>query len=884
MIGTVISHFKILKKLGEGGMGIVYKAEDTRLKRTIALKFLPPDCLQDKARKARLLQEAQAAAAINHPNICTVYEIDENADQVFIVMEYIEGQNLKEINQSGPLEIGKAIDISLQIALGLQEIHEKGMVHRDIKSENILITKKDQVKIMDFGLVKSSGVKDKILSEESTSGTVAYMSPEQIRGEEPDNRSDIWSWGIVLYEMITGQLPFKTDKPGMSVIYSILDEEPEPAQQYRPEISPETLHILNRCLEKDPGDRYQDVKDMVIDLKRAIKEISRRAPIPAAPAVPTAEITYGISTRERMHKPSPTKGRTFGKKGLAIMAGFAVLSIVAAIFLFKPVSPAPLPPAKIVPFACSLGPERTPAFSPDGNLIAYAWSESGDENNYQIYVKMTGTLNPLRLTDGSPEERGWPAFSPDGRTIIFQQRSGDKRRIYKVPALGGTVQQVINLDHKFVGSGLDWSPDGTTIVYSFQDSIAVPYHIHALSLSNSESHQMTFPPLGTWGDDLAAISPNGKWIAFHRSITGDSNAILIIPFSGGQERQINSDNHPILGLAWSEDGSEIIFSSNRGGNNRLWRIAFEGGEPKFIPEIKDDVQGFGFSKKSHRLAYTKGGNRGYIWKGTIPEREGQVAPAYRLIMNNQSQWLGRFSPDGQKIAFTFSMTGQSNIWICDSDGSNPIQLTDFGEFQCGGSYWSPDNCYIVFDSDQYGQRDIFVMSANGGGLRRLTTDAADERLPSWSRDGRWIYFTSNRGGKYGIWKVLATGGEAAQVLNQEGWLNVESSDGKWLYSYAWGKFWKLSLENGEIQYFPLDGVQSYGWLPMEDGIYFINESARSNESYLYFQNNISKRNRKLAILQQTRISCLDISPDRKSFLISNGETSDYDIFLVENFR
>jgi serine/threonine protein kinase len=279
MIGETISHYKIIEKLGEGGMGIVYKALDTKLKRLVALKFLHPGSMEDKIQKARLLEEAQAAAAVNHPNICMVHEINEMNGHVFIAMEYIEGQNLKEMiyDPISPLNKGGlrgVLDIAIQIAEGLQAIHEKSMIHRDIKSDNILITKNGRVKIMDFGLVKSYNVKEKLSEKDSTGGTIAYISPEQIRGEEEDSRSDIWSFGVILYEVLTGQLPFRADKQGMAVVYSILDEQPELLTSLKPDIPKRLEAIINRALAKERKERYQHVQEVLTDLK-ALKQIDK---------------------------------------------------------------------------------------------------------------------------------------------------------------------------------------------------------------------------------------------------------------------------------------------------------------------------------------------------------------------------------------------------------------------------------------------------------------------------------------------------------------------------------------------------------------------------------------------------------------------------------
>ena len=267
MIGKTISHYRIIEQLGSGGMGVVYKAEDTKLDRTVALKFLPSHLNVNDSDKERFLQEAKAAAALNHPNVCVIHDIQEYDQQQFIIMEYVDGKTLRQlVADNGQLTIDNSIEYGIQIGEALQEAHNKGIVHRDVKSDNIMITAANQAKVMDFGLAKLKGSL-KLTKSSSTFGTLAYMAPEQIEGREIDARSDIFSFGIVLYEMLTGQLPFKGDYEA-ALMYAILNEEPEPVEKHLPDISSELLHIMSRSLEKDPNNRYQSMKDMLIDLHR----------------------------------------------------------------------------------------------------------------------------------------------------------------------------------------------------------------------------------------------------------------------------------------------------------------------------------------------------------------------------------------------------------------------------------------------------------------------------------------------------------------------------------------------------------------------------------------------------------------------------------------
>jgi len=271
MIGKTISHYKILEKLGEGGMGVVYKAEDTNLKRIVALKFLSPHAVGSEEDKKRFVREAQVAASLDHPNICTVYEIDEAEGQTFIVMTYIDGQSLKQKIAERPMKLDEALDIATQVAQGLHEAHEKGVTHRDVKSANVMLTAKGQAKITDFGLAKQAG-RTMVTKEGMTLGTIAYMSPEQARGEIVDHRTDIWSFGVMLYEMVTGQLPFK-GLHEQTVVYSILNENPEPITALRTGVPMELERIVNKAMAKNSQERYQHVDDLLIDLRVVAKEL-----------------------------------------------------------------------------------------------------------------------------------------------------------------------------------------------------------------------------------------------------------------------------------------------------------------------------------------------------------------------------------------------------------------------------------------------------------------------------------------------------------------------------------------------------------------------------------------------------------------------------------
>ncbi|MFC2084195.1 serine/threonine protein kinase, partial [Bacteroidota bacterium] len=321
-VGKIVSHYKISEKLGSGGMGIVYKAEDINLKRTVALKFLSPQSLGGEEDKKRFIHEAQSAAALDHPNICIVYEIEEAEGQIFISMAYIDGQSLEDKINTGPMKLGDAVETAIEVAYGLNEAHEKGIVHRDIKSANIMLTSKDQAKIMDFGLARKHG-RTRITQEGTSVGTVAYMSPEQSQGGSVDQRTDIWSFGVMLYEMISGQLPFKGDYE-QAVVYSIINEEPEPLTAIRTGVPMELERIVSKATAKDPNERYQNVNDMLIDLKSVQREIET--------GISRTRMTAAASTKTGIEKVSFFKDliqrRIPQILGIYFAAGWGILQFV----------------------------------------------------------------------------------------------------------------------------------------------------------------------------------------------------------------------------------------------------------------------------------------------------------------------------------------------------------------------------------------------------------------------------------------------------------------------------------------------------------------------------------------------------------------------------
>ncbi len=726
MTGSTISHYKVLSELGRGGMGVVYKAEDTKLKRFVALKFLRSDVLEDEEHRERFLREAQAAAALDHSNICTVYEIDEAGGETFIAMALIEGQTVKDKIAERPLKLEEALDIAIQTAQGLQAAHEKGIVHRDIKSANLMVTPQGQVKVMDFGLAQLAE-RSQLTKTATMLGTPAYMSPEQAQRLPTDRRTDIWSLGVVIYEMVTGRLPFEGERQ-QAVLYAIAKEEAEPITALRVGLPTELDRLVGKAMSKDAGERYQHVDEILVDLR-----------------------TLGKERESGASRPAPLARRGFRQKALRAGAALAAVVLVAAgVWLGSLRQPAesPEPPFRVTPLTTYAGQESDPSFSPSGDQVVFVW-DGDNQDNFDIYVKLVGEGTSVRLTD-DPAEDGSPAWSPDGRQIAFLRfgsQSEGAADVMLVPPIGGPERTLARIDslldrQRWRSLGLAWSPDGKQLAVVGRDSPREPYGIFLLSVETGEKRRLTQPRVSTGLDLLPDFSPDGQKVAFVRSTASRVQDIYVVRVTGGQLERVTDLGTLVGGLAWTSDGREIIFSAGlQAGGGALYRILASGGNPRQVA-VAGGVSGKpALAPQARRLAYPRAVSDRNIWRIDLASA-GVRKPMRPLIASTRRDVSGRFSPDGKRIVFASARSGTMEIWVCDADGSNALQLTSFNGPNTGTPRWSPDARSIVFDSRPGGNADIFVVGASGGAPRQITTDPSEDVVPSWSRDGRWIYFES----------------------------------------------------------------------------------------------------------------------------------------------
>ena len=905
--GTRLGAYRVDALIGVGGMGEVYRAHDLELHRDVAIKVLSNAWLADPERRARFDREARALAALNHPNIGAIYGVVDVDGARGLVLEFVPGDTLAEVidaarrpvteapmgsrpdavarasagtrRQRG-LPLADALRTAVQIGVAIDASHERGIVHRDLKPANIKITPDGTVKVLDFGLAKTDGF-DAAVSATADGdtrsgvimGTVAYMSPEQARGQIVDKRTDIWAFGCVVYETLTGRPAFDGDTL-TDVLAAILGREPD-WDALPPGTPAQIRRVLRRCLEKDARRRLRDMGDAVVEIEEALDP-------------------HHLERGGRAWTP-----RLRATRWLAAAAGVA-LAATAAFLVWTRLDRPPdavRPDPVVVPFTTFPGTERHPTFSPEGDRVAFSWNGES-ESNYDIYVKLIGPGDPLRLTT-SPASEMWPKWSPDGKWIAFlrEQPGAFPLGVYIVPALRGAERKLADVSLEC----LTWSRDGTSLVISKKPAPDRPSGLALLSVETGEITPLT-APVAPNTDRSAAFSPDGATLAFRRFGSENFSSLLLLPMSGAVPQRDGLREAPVppeaylSTFAWSADGRELVYGTGLNAeNSQLWRMSAAGGSPAArLTFAGEGAFGPEIALRGDRMVFSRFVREINLWSLELDERGSPVGAAVQAFDSSKSESAPAFSPDGRRVAFNSNRSGSDEIWICAADGTECAALTSFGGPHAGEPAWSPDGAWITFEVAGKGGTEVRVVSSSGG----RSNQVAEGRTPRWSRDGQWIYYFRNTPEPQmasglipmarQIYKVPRLGGTPQQVTRSGGGTAEESPDGRWLYFANSGSLASPLRRIPAAGGAPADvlpAVAGQNFVVRDAGVWYLTPYVPGQGSAVEFFDFASKSSRTVYRTPRQIESGLAVSPDGRRLLFTQIDLpARRDLMLVEQFR
>ena len=757
--GKMLGHFRLVDKIGQGGMGVVWRAHDTRLERDVAIKLLPEHLAEDPTRVARFEREARAVAALSHPNIVGIHDLGREDGIVYAVIELLKGRTLRDRLEQGLPPLRRAVGIAREIAAGLGAAHARRIVHRDLKPENVFLTRDGRARILDFGLATAAApdgidsaaeTRPQLTSPGALLGTVAYMSPEQVRGERADSRSDVFALGVVLYEMLTGAQPFERATAAETMTAILCEQAPD--LDTNQEVPVGLRRVVERCLEKRPEVRFQNVSDLAFAL-----ELVSGSGVEAS------------TDADRFVAPQPRPLR------LLLVAALATVGTLLSIWFLRPQAPFPSPPR--VTQLTFTGDDYQPSVSPDGSLIAFTSGRSGVS---RIWLRQLAAGGEQPLTDG-PDWR--PRFAPDGSSVLFIREEGQHSSAFRVPVVGGQARKLVENV-----SEADWSPDGQRLAFlrgSYAADRDSGSELGIVDLETGVERLLSLDGIA----ELRGLDWESRIAVTRTAAQGSAGGWYIV--------LVDPDNGDVEEIPIGGTRAVVSTPTWAGAAGLLVAVAPSTVSDTPIPGriVHYDLR----RRQEHLLLWT---SHLFSLRGSLGDTT-RLDPigANRIVFDSfdQRQFLQQvdlrngtstiltrddaidrqpaYSPDGQRLVFTSNRTGNLDLFSYDLATGERLQLTDHSANDFDGAY-TPDGSRLLWSSDRSGNMEIWIADVDGSNARQVTRDGVDAENPTMTRDGRWIVYSSGHPEHLGIFRIRSDGSESQRIVAGN-WVNPEvSPDGR----------------------------------------------------------------------------------------------------------
>ncbi len=890
MIGTSLGHYRIVEMIGKGGMGEVYLADDTRLQRRVALKVLAQELAGDPDRRERFEREARAAAALNHPNIVTIHSVEEVDGIPFLTLELIDGQTLADLIPEGGLPLDRVLTLAIPLADAVGAAHQRGITHRDLKPANVMVTSDGRVKVLDFGLAKlkedvrlvaEAGMPTGMLTGDGRIvGTVAYMSPEQAEGKPVDQRSDVFSLGVLLYEMATGVRPFTGDTQ-MSILSSIMKDSPRPVTEAKRSLPRDFSRIVMRCLSKDVEDRYQSAKDVRNDLRALKNDLTSGEVVPItssgdAPAVAPIR--------------SVSRGFLVGAAAAVLIVSAVAAVVLRSRFVAAPAS-APSRPFDAISLTrlTTTGTAGLASISGDGRYVAHVSAKGGQQS---LWLRQIATTSNVEIVPAAEVRYLGVTFSPDGNHIYYttNERGTNLGLLYQIAVLGGGARLIV----EDVDTAVSFSPDGSQLAFlrGYPDEGASAVIVANADGSNqrklvTRKRPAEFPLLGL------AWSPDGRTIAVTGAHDGQLRGeIVAVDAATGAERMVATPDWRLVSrMAWLPDGNGLLVNAQESAgesSNQVFLVNYPSGEARRITSDLSSYSGLSLAPDGRSFACIRNEVRATIWTQPVTDAAKATAVATDAGTDDGIHGMA-WTPDG-RIVFTTEASGNPDVWIMGSDGSRRVQLTSTPGQDISPRV-TPDGKYVVFVSDRDGGLRFWRMGLDGSGAMRLSADLVARGRGVISPDGKWVYYSEASGESR---KVSIDGGASIAVFAAGGGASLPpgfhepmpAPDGMTIA----GHYIEQAARGERIALIPLSGgpaklmptvPASATWAP--DGKALIYIDTRAGISNLMRQPIAGGAPTPLTKFTTEQIFTYALSPDQHQVGLVRGHTNS-DVVLISTAR